>query len=58
MLVDPHDAGELVRAIRSVLTDTSRRARLREAGLERAKEFTWERSARCLLDVYRGGLLR
>jgi glycosyltransferase involved in cell wall biosynthesis len=54
MLVDPQDTGALGRALRSVLTDRSRSARLREAGLERSSTYTWESAARILLDVYRG----
>jgi glycosyltransferase involved in cell wall biosynthesis len=54
MLVDPGDAGELGRAIRLVLTDESRRAHLRQSGLARSQQFSWESSARRLLEVYRG----
>jgi glycosyltransferase involved in cell wall biosynthesis len=54
MLVDPYDVGELGRAIRSVLTDAARSARLREAGLERSKIYTWDVAAQRLLDAYRG----
>ena len=36
-----------------VVNDQHVRARLRAAGLRRAAEFTWERTARLTLDVYR-----
>jgi glycosyltransferase involved in cell wall biosynthesis len=54
VLVDPSDVGGLARGVRSVLLDVDRRARLRDAGLLRAKRFTWEASARRLLHVYCG----
>ena len=42
--------GDLAEAIRTALAD---RDRLVAAGLERAKEFSWEETARRTLDVYR-----
>jgi glycosyltransferase involved in cell wall biosynthesis len=42
--------GDLVEAIRTALTE---RDRLVTAGLERAKAFSWEETARRTLDVYR-----
>jgi hypothetical protein len=36
-----------------VVNDQHVRARLRAAGLRRATEFRWERTARLTLDVYR-----
>jgi len=56
------DAGEIVRdydvehwaaRIRTVLTDTERRAALVEAGTRRARSFTWEEAARKTWQVYR-----
>jgi len=44
---------DLAGAIRSALAD---RDRLVAAGLERAKAFTWEETARRTLDVYRGAV--
>ena len=43
VLVD--DAGEMQEALPALLSDAARRERLREAGRERAKAFTWERTA-------------
>jgi glycosyltransferase involved in cell wall biosynthesis len=45
--------GDLAAAIRTALDD---RDRLIAAGLERAKEFSWEETARRTLDVYREAL--
>jgi glycosyltransferase involved in cell wall biosynthesis len=50
---DPADRDSLAGALRRVLGDHELRASLRAAGLERAKLFTWERTARETLAVYR-----
>ena len=51
--VDGYDAAEWARAVRAVLADPARAARLRDAGFERAKKFTWAETARKTWDVYR-----
>jgi glycosyltransferase involved in cell wall biosynthesis len=53
VLIDPADEAAWTRAILQLLNDGDLRARLREAGLRRACDFTWERTARLTLDVYR-----
>ena len=58
ILIDPTDEGAWTDAIVEVLSDGEMRARLREAGLRRATEFTWERTARLTLDVYRRAVAR
>jgi glycosyltransferase involved in cell wall biosynthesis len=50
--VEPEDEESIAAAIADLLTDTERAARLRRAGLERAKEFSWENVARQTLAVY------
>ncbi|MCY3932100.1 MAG: glycosyltransferase family 1 protein [Acidobacteria bacterium] len=52
VLVDPHDVEALAGAIAGVLEDDARRERLVAAGLARADEFSWRRTARQTLDVY------
>lgn len=52
LLVDPLDVSELAEAMRRVLTDGELRQRMRAKGLERAKRFTWEETARRTLRVY------
>ncbi len=52
ILVDPEDAGELVRAMRDVLVDAELRERLERLGLQRARYFSWLETARKTLDVY------
>jgi glycosyltransferase involved in cell wall biosynthesis len=52
LLVDPYDTVEIASAIQRVLTDSTSRADLRERGLDRAAEFSWERAARETLLLY------
>ncbi|NLE43622.1 MAG: glycosyltransferase family 4 protein [Chloroflexi bacterium] len=49
LLVDPTDAQAIGAAITQILRDDSLRLRLRRAGLERARDLTWARTARLLL---------
>ncbi len=51
VLADPMDAGDLARAMVRVLMDAGRAADMRRKGMERAREFTWERCARETLAV-------
>jgi glycosyltransferase involved in cell wall biosynthesis len=53
ILLNPLDVNAWTEAIVSVLNDDDRRAELRSRGLARASEFTWTRTARLTLDVYR-----
>jgi len=47
------DPGELADALVRVHDDNALAARLRAGGLERSREFSWERSAGLVLDAYR-----
>jgi glycosyltransferase involved in cell wall biosynthesis len=53
VLVDPSSVEQLCDAIDRVLRDDGLRTALRERGLERAAEFSWERAARETVEVYR-----
>ena len=53
VLLDPDDPGTWRDAIAELAANPPRRAELAAAGLERARAFTWERTARGLLDLYR-----
>jgi glycosyltransferase involved in cell wall biosynthesis len=53
LAVDPHDVQALAEAIERVLADPALAAELRQRGLERARQFTWERTAQATLAVYR-----
>jgi glycosyltransferase involved in cell wall biosynthesis len=49
---DPIDVGEMTRAIERLLADAALRERLRRAGPEQARTFTWERTAQATLASY------
>ncbi len=51
-LVDPRDGEGLAAAIARSLRDAALRGRLREAGIARARQFSWEATARRTLDAY------
>ena len=53
LLLDPHDVRAWTDAIVNVLDDDGRRAEMRSKGLARASAFSWARTARLTLDVYR-----
>jgi glycosyltransferase involved in cell wall biosynthesis len=58
LLFDPHRPAQIAAALGRLLTDAGLRERLGELGRERAREFTWERSARLTLDSYARALGR
>ncbi len=53
LLVDPYNVEEIAEAMHRVLTDETLRAVLIKKGLKRAKEFSWEKTARQTLEVYK-----
>ncbi len=53
VLVDPLDVEAIYTGLRRVLTDAALREALRERGLRRAAQFSWERAARETLALYR-----
>ncbi len=46
LLIDPYSVGELVEAMAAVTNDSRLWNTLRQAGLERAKEFSWQQTGR------------
>jgi glycosyltransferase involved in cell wall biosynthesis len=50
---DPTDVDAMTHAIARLLEDAALRERLRRAGPERARRFTWERTAQATLESYR-----
>jgi glycosyltransferase involved in cell wall biosynthesis len=52
MLVDPRDPEALAAAMHEVLHNGTLREHLRRTGLERARHFSWEITARKILDLY------
>ncbi len=51
-LIDPDDPESLADGVYCVLTDSVRREQMRRNGLARARDFSWERTARITLAVY------
>ncbi|MGB2953030.1 MAG: glycosyltransferase family 1 protein [Gaiellaceae bacterium] len=49
---DPTDADDMARAVSELLQDSERRETLRLRGLERARTFSWERTAEATLASY------
>jgi len=52
LLVPPDNVEALVVAIHKVLNDKNLRAEMRTKGLEQAKKFTWEETARRTVEIY------
>lgn len=52
ILIDPHDVKRLKDEIEHVIDDPSHRTLLSNLGLERARQFTWEVTARQTMEVY------
>ncbi len=53
VLVDPFNLEEITTAMYQLLTDTNLHTKLKEKGLQRAKLFSWEKTARETLAVYK-----
>jgi glycosyltransferase involved in cell wall biosynthesis len=53
LTIEPEDVDGLAEMIKQVMTDDELRNRLRIDGINRAKEFTWERTALRTLEAYR-----
>ena len=52
-LIAPEDARQIAAAIEGVLEDPERAARMAEGGLLRAASYSWDETARLLVDVYK-----
>jgi len=53
LLVDPYNIDEIAEAMYKVLTDKNLRENLIKKGLERAKQFSWKKTAKETLKVYK-----
>jgi glycosyltransferase involved in cell wall biosynthesis len=53
IMVDPFEIDEIASAIQRMIVDSNLRAQLRIKGLERAKLFDWQETARKTLSVYK-----
>ena len=49
--VDPYDTADIARGLHELLGDPALREQLAERGLHRARRFTWENTARAVLEV-------
>lgn len=58
MLLQPVDPDAWAEAIEALLSDPARREVLVARGLKRAREFTWERTARSTLTIYEEAMAR
>lgn len=56
LLIDPDSIDDLTNALSRVLTTPALAADLRERGLKRAAQFTWEQTARLTLQAYESAL--
>ena len=52
LLFDPYSIDEMVRAMADLLLDAELRARMERLGLQRAAQFSWQRTAQQTLDVF------
>jgi glycosyltransferase involved in cell wall biosynthesis len=52
LLFNPRNTGDITRALADILRDPALRGRMERLGLQRATQFTWQKSARATLDVY------
>ena len=52
VLIDPLRPDDIADAMRRVLSDSALRADMSRRGLERAKQFSWERSVRRVREIY------
>jgi glycosyltransferase involved in cell wall biosynthesis len=53
ILVDPGDEGAIADAMAQVLSDSNLRARMRQLGISRSREFSYQRMAARTRDIYR-----
>jgi glycosyltransferase involved in cell wall biosynthesis len=56
LLFDPRDERQIADAVRRLLSEPELAARLRARGRERARRYTWERTAHATLESYRRAL--
>ena len=51
-LIDPYDESDIARALLEVTASPALRERMRQEGLARARDFTWQRTAARVLEVF------
>jgi glycosyltransferase involved in cell wall biosynthesis len=58
VLVNPENLFEMMRALQRVLCDQTLREKLRQAGYEQVKKFSWDHAVSDILTGYREVLVR
>jgi glycosyltransferase involved in cell wall biosynthesis len=53
LLFNPHSIDDIRRAMSDILLDAELRGRMERLGVQRAAQFSWQKSARATLDVYK-----
>jgi glycosyltransferase involved in cell wall biosynthesis len=53
LFFDPHQTAEITRAMKDILLDSELRGRMERLGQQRAAGFSWKKSARATLEVYK-----
>lgn len=53
ILVDPNNIDELHKAIHQIITDEGLHTKLKNASIERAKDFSWTKAAKQTVEVYK-----
>ena len=53
VLVDPYDASAIAKGLFEVCSDSTFRTEMASLGKKRAQQFSWNRCARQVADVYR-----
>ena len=56
LLIDPNDTNSITDALKKALTDSAWRDEQSKAGIQRAKQFTWEETARIVHSTYQSVL--
>jgi glycosyltransferase involved in cell wall biosynthesis len=54
VVINPENVFDIARGIKEVLLDDILRAKLKTAGFQQVRKFSWERTAEQVLEVYRG----
>jgi glycosyltransferase involved in cell wall biosynthesis len=52
VLIDPHSVDSITEGIYKILSDKGLRERMRQKGIVRASGFTWQLTARRMLDIF------
>ncbi|HEY9644433.1 MAG TPA: glycosyltransferase family 1 protein [Coleofasciculaceae cyanobacterium] len=53
LLVNPYETAEIAAALQTLSTDEAARSQLRQAGLDRASQFSWQKTGQATADVLR-----